>query len=683
MARLSRRRFTVAVAIGGAVAAVPFLWTLWSLWGAPSPIRSTVYEANFYDLQTRAIFHGHLWLANGAIGIEAFVHGGHEYTYFGLFPSLLRIPILLVTSRFDGKLSAPSLLTAWTLTGVLAAMLMWRVRILIRGETALGRLEAVALGVLEATILSGTVFVLLASTPYVFSEDIAWSICLTVGSLFALLGVVERPSWGRIILSFVFVLAANLDRATTGWACVVAAVLIGIWFGIGRLRREQRRWCLPLIGVGVIPLLVGCAVNYAKFGVLFGVSNFEQIWTHVNAYRRVFLAANHNAEEGVIFVPSNLLAYLRPDGIRWTPNFPFVTLPGSPPAALGGVLFDRRYRTASLTASSPLLVALSIWGLIVAFKPRPVGRVALTRILLLSAGAAGAALLLWGYIAPRYLGDFVPFLVLAGAVGMIDIWRRLGRRTRLVGVVALFVISSIAAYSILANVGMSSTPSEEWTTAQVLNYAQAQKSVADLTGVSLRSEVHRGAVLPPYAPADQYFIIGNCDGLYISNGEDYSTVPREQFPRMTWMTVELGHSFEHAFTLMAGSNGSSGAATDTQTLVTIGHRSIFVRAEATPSGRHVRLTFGRAGGGEVDYGTPVSVATGSSHRVTVVTDPAKRMVQVSLDDRPLFGRTVPVGRPIRAVATASVAPGQHPLLTFKDVTASTPAPTLCRSLIQG
>ena len=29
-------------------------------------------------------------------------------------------------------------------------------------------------------------------TPFVFNEDIAWSICLTVGSIFALLGVLER-----------------------------------------------------------------------------------------------------------------------------------------------------------------------------------------------------------------------------------------------------------------------------------------------------------------------------------------------------------------------------------------------------------------------------------------------------------------------------------------------------------
>ena len=72
--------------------------------------------------------------------------------------------------------------------------------------------------------------------------------------------------------------------------------------------------------------------------------------------------------------------------------FPFVTLPAGPPTALGGVLFDRLYRTASLPASTPLLFLLSIWGLVTAFRPKSIGKVARTRLLLLAAGSAGAAL---------------------------------------------------------------------------------------------------------------------------------------------------------------------------------------------------------------------------------------------------------------------------------------------------
>ena len=195
-----RRRFTIAAIVATAVTAVPFIWILWSLWGPTNPLRPSYYQDNFYDLQTRAMFHGHLSLANGSLGIEGFVHDGRTYTYFGLFPSIIRMPIMLVTSSLDGKLTPSSILLAWLLTGLFSSLLLWRVRFLIRGDAVMGRMEATAFGVLIATIMGGTVWMLLAATPFVFNEDIAWSVCLTVGSIFALLGVIERPSWRRVIV---------------------------------------------------------------------------------------------------------------------------------------------------------------------------------------------------------------------------------------------------------------------------------------------------------------------------------------------------------------------------------------------------------------------------------------------------------------------------------------------------
>jgi hypothetical protein len=138
-AELSRRRFTLAVVVGTAVI-VPFLlWLMWDLWsGSVDPLRAVPYD-NFYDLQARALFHGHIYLPSGKMGIEAFVHDGHQYTYFGLFPSLIRMPILLVTSSLDGRMTAPSLLIAWMLTALVSALMLWRLRFLVRGEALLGR----------------------------------------------------------------------------------------------------------------------------------------------------------------------------------------------------------------------------------------------------------------------------------------------------------------------------------------------------------------------------------------------------------------------------------------------------------------------------------------------------------------------------------------------------------------
>ncbi len=673
---VGRRRYTWAAVIAVALTAVPFVWILWSDWGPVDPLRESIFQSNFFDLQARAMFHGHLSLPNGALGIEGFVHDGRTYTYFGLFPSIIRMPILLVTSSLDGKLTVSSMLIAWLLTGLFSSLLLWRVRYLVRGDCAMGRTEATAYGVLMATIMGGTVWMLLASIPYVFNEDIAWSICLTVASIFALLGVMERPSWSRVIASGLLILCANFDRATTGWACVVGAGLISVWFLLGLGGQENRRWFVPVLAAGLIPLFMGCAFNYAKFGVPFGVPITDQVWSHVNAYRQRFLLANHNSEVGTVYAPTNIATYFRPDNLSISRVFPFITLPTSPPKALNGVLFDKLYRTASVPASTPLLFLLSIWGLVTAFRPKAVGKVALTRLLLVAAASAGAALMLWGYIGPRYLGDFVPFLALASAVGMADIFRRLEGRRRRVRLSALGVIGLVALFSIAANIGMGIVPNEEWTSTQAVNYVSAQKAVSDLTGHPLQGRVVRGTSLPPWAPAGQLYVIGHCSGLYISNGESYSTVPSQQYTRTTWLTVQLGRPFQHNFRLTV--NVPRTTTRESVPLLKTGKYT--ATAIETPiSQQLVDMTFAITGGPKklVEAASFV-VNTGTTHAVVVTTDPVKHALGVQMDGVARVSSTFTDGHVHVAPITSPSQARSNVLVVQRE---PTPRPTLCLSLI--
>ncbi len=299
--------------MGCVIVLPPLLWVLWDLWsGSLNPLRSVPYD-DFYDLQARAMFHGHLYLPNGRMGIEAFVHNGRQYTYFGIFPSLIRMPILLVTSRLDGEMTAPPILVAWMLTALFSSLMLWRLRILMRGRALVGRAEAVSFGALMATIMGGSVILYLAATPFVYNEDFAWSVPLTIGSLFALLGVLERPSRRRVLASGVLILATNLNRSPAGWACVIAAFLVAGWFSIGTRWPSNRRWAGPLGGRDR-SLVVSCAVTYAKFGIPVGLPMADQIWASVNAHRRIFLATNGGKALSFGFFPSTLWAYLQPFG---------------------------------------------------------------------------------------------------------------------------------------------------------------------------------------------------------------------------------------------------------------------------------------------------------------------------------------------------------------------------------
>ena len=131
------------------------------------------------------------------------------------------------------------------MTALFSSLMLWRLRVVTRGRAMLGRAEAASFGVLVATIMGGSVIVYLAATPFVFNEDFAWSIPLTVGSLFALLGVMERPSAGRVWASGILIVLTNLDRTPAGYACVIGAGLVALWFAI-----RPRRGHEPALGCG-------------------------------------------------------------------------------------------------------------------------------------------------------------------------------------------------------------------------------------------------------------------------------------------------------------------------------------------------------------------------------------------------------------------------------------------------
>jgi hypothetical protein len=283
----------------------------------------------------------------------------------------------------------------------------------------------------------------------------------------------------------------------------------------------------------------------------------------------------------------------------------------------------------------------------------------------------------WGYIAPRYLADFVPLLVVGSAVAVPDIWYRLEGRRRSVRVWVFAAITVLAVFSIVANIGMALTPTDEWKTTQVFHYVEAQKAVSDVTGHPLDSYVRQGTSLPPYAPAGELYVIGNCNGFYISNGENYSTVPNQQYQRETWMTVQLGHEFSHTFDLKVlpkGDASKSGGAT----LMSAGGNSVLVGA-VSATGAHsgaVKVLFAVQGPSGPIASLIAYVPYGSNHKLVVITDPVKHMVQVWMDGNVYLSGVLHTGTPITAGHPATVG---H-LITATNVTGSAAQPTLCQSL---
>lgn len=625
-----RRRFTIAALIGAAVAAVPYCWVLWAEWGPFNFLRSVVPD-NFYDLQARALLHGRLWVPTHSLGIEGFIHDGRTYTYFGLFPSLLRLPIEAVTHHFDADLTAPSILLAWIVTGVVSALLLWRVRVYLRGSAPLGRAEAVSYGVLIASIQGGSVLMFLAGTTFVYHEDLAWSVAATVTGLFAVLGVLEEPSNRRLGWCFVFVLVANLTRVPTGVGTSLAALLAAAWFFFGRGGEQHRGRWIAVAAVGVVPLLAGVAVNMAKFGIPFGLPMAEQVWTQVNLHRRQFLAANGGNYWSPRFLPSTLLAYLGPFGLRASRVFPYLTLPTSPAAALDHVLLDRQYRTGSLFATSPLLFLLSVLGVVGAFRRRAGSMAKLVRIPMIGATTGAVSILVWGYIAERYLADFMPFVIVACIVGMVELWRRLDGRSRRTRRIWTAVVVVLGVFGLAANVGSAITPTVYFTQAQAVAYVKAQKAFSDVTGDPLRGHIRQGDTMPYWAPSDSLFIAGDCAALYISTGDDNSTVPYQQAEHLTWLPLERSAPLVHAVTVTDRPPLHAHTMVTVMTvgadrlqLQTLGHRRyrfVFVDRSFRTTGTLVETPRGKPVTFQVDVDPYAQRVTVLRHQKTVLDGP--------------------------------------------------------------
>ena len=671
------RRYVVAVSVGMAAVTVPYLWVLWDLWTGRIDAFRQLSPDNFYDLQGRALLAGHLWVPNGSLGIEAFVHGGHQYTYFGLFPSLLRLPVLALTHAYDGRLTAPSMLLAWVVTGVVAPLLLWRVRVLVRGDAVVGWAEAAAAGVAVAALTGGSVLVYLASEPKVSHEDLDWSVALTLAVVFALLGVLERASWGRVVASGILVLAAALDRAPTGYACCLAALLVAGWFALPAQRATSRRWVLPMALAGAVPLAVVGLVNWLKLGTPFGLSEADQVWTHINAHRRRYLAASGGSGFGLGFLPSTLTAYLQPAGVHLQSAFPWVTLPTSPARTVGGAILDDTYPTASIPASMPLYFLLGLWGLVTAFRPRPVGRVALTRVLLVAMVAATSGVLLFGYLADRYLADFLPLVALAGCVGLVDVWRRLAGRGRGPRVAVLVAIVVLGGFGVWANVGAAVTPSALWTNAQSQAFVRAQLATTPSATAAL---VHTADRLPYFAPAGTIYAVDSCAGLYVSTGFSYAVVPQQQLMHETWNPVEQGPGITHVLQVVFP--GGVAADDPAVTLLTWGA----TRVELVPSGvdsvRTVVVDPGGPSGPWPPRSTaPQPVRAGVAYSVEVITDPYLQSITVG----GLGGGVVHflAGTGPAVLHTTDSAPGTATgRVTVTDATGPPPSMALCHRLVR-
>ena len=526
----------IDAAVGLLCVAVATAWTFNPL---RTPFSGRTFS-NFFESQARSFLEGKLALEKGELGIEAFVRDGADYMYFGPLLALFRLPFVAI-GVLDGQLTTISLLLGTLLFYVQAIKMFDVVMDLVHPSAGPSR-RWFRLG-WRASIATGTVVLTLLAIPWVYHEAHLWSAALFLTLLNQMLGFQDMDG-RRIWMVGIVLLGVVLNRPTTAYAGMLGVLIL---LAVMAYKRTATRANMVQLGAWLgVAFITTVAVNAAKFRRPFGIPMEAQVFSTVDANRAEMLRVNDGKYFQVEFIPSNVWAYFKPNGVDLSTTFPFVAPPRAVPSVFGDAFYDATYRTASVTATNPLLFLASLLGvfvLVAKLRGPDLWRVSAPVVagVLAAGGVAG-----WGYIATRYLTDFLPGMLLLSAIGLAWLIRQIDEHpegissmVRSAGVVGGV---GLIAWSILANTAISvgynfSTGDDA---AGIERLLATEDAVAELIGSSPAERTQRVDTLrydrDDPVPAKSLAVIGDCEALYYSNGE----------PVDTWMAIEYGESDWHS-----------------------------------------------------------------------------------------------------------------------------------------
>ena len=501
-----RRRWMRGARIGGALA---LLLQTWMLTAGSWNLLRWERSADFYEGQARAILNGSLAMDARVLGIEGFSRGPNWYMYFGPVPAAFRVPFVALTHRLDGRLGATSMLLALCVVVVALSSLGWRLRNRLLGSQRVSLAEAVGAASLIFAVVGGSCLLFLSSRTWVYHEAIMWGIAFTMASFAALLLWFDYGSRRFLVWASAFAMLAMHSRASVAIGAVLA--MAGLVVGQLLLRvtpgaspfqraarlgrrllsppeRDQRGSARLMVAAVAVPIVSFSIVSWLKFRTLFAVPWQTQRYSQMDHARQQMLAANDGTLFSWNFVPSNLLQYWRPDGLGFSPKFPFIDFPQRPMTLIGHPVYDLIDFTAGIPATMPALLVLAVLGAFAIARSRR-AELAGLRTLFLGSIAGAVGVLNIGYIANRYQSDFLPMLALPALAGAAVLTGWLRSRRKPIARTVVVVLATAGLFGTLANLALGYTFQRAFSSVTpphlLAGYVRTQVSVDEWIGDGL------------------------------------------------------------------------------------------------------------------------------------------------------------------------------------------------------
>ncbi|MGO9559231.1 MAG: hypothetical protein ACLPQS_10590 [Acidimicrobiales bacterium] len=223
--RRSRRRYSGGCIGGSGLAIAAFAWMIT---GGTWNFFQSGLNTEFYDVQARALLAGHWNMPPKVLAIEGIIEHHKAYMYYGPVPAILRMPVLLLTHRLDGRLTEVSMLLAFVVALTFTARLGWKIRCLVASDRLVSRTEAVIAAAVMVMVGVGSNLFFLASDPFIYHEAEIWGAAFALGSFDFLLGFLVKGRPFSAMFASLFATLAMLTRGSVGAGPVAALGLTAL-----------------------------------------------------------------------------------------------------------------------------------------------------------------------------------------------------------------------------------------------------------------------------------------------------------------------------------------------------------------------------------------------------------------------------------------------------------------------
>ncbi len=451
---------------------IVFFFTTEGTWNALKRHTEGGWTNHFFVAQAQAMIHGQLDVPRDEIRGECLDRDNRCYGYFGITPSVLRLPLFL-RERWAQSGLTPLYVGCAVLLGYWAALrLLFRslreVADRVGPRLTLGYAAAGALALGPGSTL------LFVTRPAVYEEAIAWGLAFIMFTLDRVAAWYRTNTRRDLILAVVFGIAAANARPTGAPAC---AVLGGVIIALALLERSRRQAVALGLCLMLLPGLTASGVFWAKFRTPMADLRLNEQFRETPWWQDI-LRRNGNRTFSLIFVPTELVVYLRPDSVSFSREWPFVgfrfpiePILWLPPLPPGGAYVNEHEPFTSVTTTMPFAAAVTllvtIWLGVCAWRrarhdPSPVWGEPPPTLpdWTMAAGALASAAAMVAFVVStvgivnRYLGDFYPVMAVGVALGAGVVLPQLARRPRAIAPLGYAAVV-LVAWSIFATCALN------------------------------------------------------------------------------------------------------------------------------------------------------------------------------------------------------------------------------------